>query len=81
LQQSIFAPTPLLWFELSNRTTEDYVTLVSLDPFYNVRFEDGSVFHYNGSSDYVTFSDLAISGTWLLSSGQSYLFWTVYSIG
>jgi phytoene desaturase len=35
-------------FELSNRTTEDYVTLVPLDPFYNVRFEDGSVFHYNG---------------------------------
>jgi phytoene desaturase len=35
-------------FELTNRTTEDYVTLVPLDPFYNVRFEDGSVFHYNG---------------------------------
>jgi phytoene desaturase len=40
-------------FELSNRTTEDYVTLVPLDPFYNVRFEDGSVFHYNGDRDYL----------------------------
>jgi phytoene desaturase len=29
------------------------VTLVPLDPFYNVRFEDGSVFHYNGDRDYL----------------------------
>ncbi len=35
-------------FALTGRTTADYVTLVPLDPFYNVRFEDGSVFHYNG---------------------------------
>lgn len=40
-------------FELSHRKTEDYVTLVPLDPFYNVRFEDGSVFHYNGDRDYL----------------------------
>ncbi|MBD1864482.1 MULTISPECIES: phytoene desaturase [Trichocoleus] len=40
-------------FELSDRKTEDYVTLVPLDPFYNVRFEDGSVFHYNGDQDYL----------------------------
>jgi phytoene desaturase len=40
-------------FEISNRKTEDYVTLVPLDPFYNVRFEDGSVFHYNGDRDYL----------------------------
>lgn len=40
-------------FELSHRTTSDYVTLVPLDPFYNVRFEDGSVFHYNGDRDYL----------------------------
>ncbi|HEY9610236.1 phytoene desaturase family protein, partial [Allocoleopsis sp.] len=40
-------------FELSNRTTEDYLKLVPLDPFYNVRFEDGSVFHYNGDRDYL----------------------------
>ncbi|MDX2217285.1 MAG: phytoene desaturase [Oculatellaceae cyanobacterium bins.114] len=40
-------------FELSDRKTKDYVTLVPLDPFYNVRFEDGSVFHYNGDRDYL----------------------------
>lgn len=38
-------------FELSHRNLADYVTLVPLDPFYNVRFEDGSVFHYNGDRD------------------------------
>jgi phytoene desaturase len=34
-------------FALAGRNTEDYVHLVKLDPFYNVRFEDGAVFHYN----------------------------------
>ena len=38
-------------FALTGRTTADYVTLVPLDPFYNVRFEDGSVFRYNGDSE------------------------------
>ncbi|MBW4491430.1 MAG: phytoene desaturase [Trichocoleus desertorum ATA4-8-CV12] len=40
-------------FELSDRNIEDYVTLVPLDPFYNVRFEDGSVFHYNGDREFL----------------------------
>ncbi|MBW4490660.1 MAG: hypothetical protein KME12_23040 [Trichocoleus desertorum ATA4-8-CV12] len=40
-------------FQLSDRSIEDYVTLVPLDPFYNVRFEDGSVFQYNGDRDYL----------------------------
>lgn len=35
-------------FELAGKQTHDYLQLVSLDPFYNVRFEDGSVFRYNG---------------------------------
>ncbi|HKG92666.1 MAG TPA: phytoene desaturase [Gemmatimonadaceae bacterium] len=35
-------------FELAGRRTDDYVSLVPLDPFYNVRFEDGSVFRYTG---------------------------------
>ena len=35
-------------FEIAGRRTEDYVTLVRVDPFYNVRFPDGSVFRYNG---------------------------------
>lgn len=40
-------------FELAGKKTEDYVQLVPLDPFYNVRFTDGSVFHYNSDSDYL----------------------------
>ena len=35
-------------FERSGRRTDDYVRLVPIDPFYNIRFHDGSVFRYNG---------------------------------
>ena len=35
-------------FERSGRRTSDYVQLVPIDPFYNIRFDDGSVFRYNG---------------------------------
>ena len=35
-------------FEGSGRRTEDHVQLVPIDPFYNVRFDDGSVFRYTG---------------------------------
>jgi phytoene desaturase len=35
-------------FALGGRDTSEYVQLVPLDPYYNVRFEDGSVFRYNG---------------------------------
>lgn len=35
-------------FERCGRRSTDYVQLVPVDPFYNIRFEDGSVFHYNG---------------------------------
>jgi phytoene desaturase len=35
-------------FERSGKRTEDYVRLVRIDPFYNIRFEDGSVFRYTG---------------------------------
>ena len=38
-------------FALAGRKTDDYVKLVLLDPFYNIRFEDGSVFHYNADRD------------------------------
>jgi phytoene desaturase len=38
-------------FALGARRLADYVTLVPLDPFYNVRFEDGSVFRYSGRVD------------------------------
>lgn len=35
-------------FALSGRRREDYVHLAPVDPYYNVRFEDGSVFRYGG---------------------------------
>jgi phytoene desaturase len=35
-------------FERSARSVDDYVRLVPIDPFYNIRFEDGSVFRYTG---------------------------------
>jgi phytoene desaturase len=38
-------------FALTGRKTEDYIKLVLLNPFYNIRFEDGTVFHYNGDKD------------------------------
>jgi phytoene desaturase len=40
-------------FELAGKKTSDYVDIVPIDPFYNVRFEDGSVFRYNGKRDEV----------------------------
>ncbi len=38
-------------FQLCGKRIEDYVQLVPVDPFYNIRFEDGSVFHYNGDRE------------------------------
>jgi phytoene desaturase len=40
-------------FERSGRRMEDYVRLVPIDPFYNIRFEDGSVFRYTGKREEV----------------------------
>ena len=40
-------------FATAGAKTSDYVQIVPIDPFYNVRFEDGSVFHYNGQRDQV----------------------------
>src|SRR5690242_14997719 len=40
-------------FALAGRRTSEAVRLVQLDPFYNVRFEDGSVFHYNGNHEHL----------------------------
>ncbi len=34
-------------FQAAGKQTSDYVKLVKLDPFYNIRWEDGTVFHYN----------------------------------
>ena len=38
-------------FDLCGKKTDDYVTLVPIDPFYNVRFQDGKVFRYNGNRE------------------------------
>lgn len=38
-------------FKACGKASEDYLQLVPLNPFYNVRFEDGSVFHYNGDHE------------------------------
>lgn len=38
-------------FALAGRETSDYVQLVRLDPFYRVRFEDGSRFDYCADRD------------------------------
>jgi phytoene desaturase len=38
-------------FALAGRRTSESVRLVPVDPFYNVRFEDGSVFRYTGDHD------------------------------
>lgn len=40
-------------FDVSGKPMENYVKLVQLNPFYNIRFEDGSVFHYNNDADYL----------------------------
>ncbi len=34
-------------FEIANRKTSQYVQLVKIDPFYNIRWEDGTIFNYN----------------------------------
>ena len=38
-------------FEMSGRKTSDYVKLVKINPFYNIRFPDGTVFHYNDDKE------------------------------
>ncbi len=38
-------------FELVGKKTEDYVKIVPIDPFYNIRFQDGTIFHYNSDRE------------------------------
>jgi phytoene desaturase len=38
-------------FTLAGRRLADYVTLFPVDPFYRIRFDDGSVFTYSGDSE------------------------------
>ncbi len=38
-------------FEIAGKKTSDYVELVKIDPFYNIRWEDGTVFNYNDNRE------------------------------
>ncbi len=38
-------------FSVAGKRTADYVRIVPIDPFYRIRFEDGSVFTYNGDRE------------------------------
>lgn len=38
-------------FTLAGKKTGDYVDLVKIDPFYNIRWEDGTVFNYNDNKE------------------------------
>ena len=38
-------------FDLAGKKTSDYVQIVPIDPFYRIRFEDGSVFTYNSDRE------------------------------
>ena len=38
-------------FALGGKKTADYVSIVPIDPFYKIRFEDGSAFTYNGDRE------------------------------
>ncbi len=38
-------------FTLCGKKTEDYVRIVPIDPFYNIRFQDGLIFHYNSDRE------------------------------
>jgi phytoene desaturase len=38
-------------FTLAGRKTADYVNLVKINPFYNIRWSDGTVFNYNDNKE------------------------------
>jgi phytoene desaturase len=38
-------------FEMCGRKTAEYVNLVKIKPFYNIRFEDGTVFNYDDDKE------------------------------
>jgi phytoene desaturase len=38
-------------YDLAGKKSSDYIDLVKLDPFYNIRFPDGTVFNYNDDND------------------------------
>ena len=40
-------------FELSGRNMDDYVTLLPVDPFYRLQWEDGDTFDYNNDDEFL----------------------------
>lgn len=38
-------------FAIAGRKTADYVNLVKIDPFYNIRWADGTIFNYNDDKE------------------------------
>ncbi|MEO7360701.1 MAG: phytoene desaturase [Gemmatimonadaceae bacterium] len=38
-------------FDVAGQKLEEHITLKLLDPFYNIRFDDGSVFRYNANRE------------------------------
>jgi len=40
-------------FTLTKRKMEDYVTLLPVDPFYRLQWEDGEVMDYNNDQDFL----------------------------
>jgi len=40
-------------FTLSGRSMDDYVTLLPVDPFYRLQWEDGETFDYNNDTDFL----------------------------
>jgi phytoene dehydrogenase-like protein len=58
-------------FELAGRKLSDYVTLVPVDPFYRVLFDDGSRFDYVGDEERLLAMSMAIAALQLTPSGSS----------
>lgn len=40
-------------FDLSGKNMDNYVTLMPVDPFYRLQWEDGEVFDYNNDTDFL----------------------------
>jgi len=38
-------------YEFAGKKPDDYINLVKIDPFYNIRFPDGAVFNYNDDKE------------------------------
>ncbi|MDQ3131569.1 MAG: FAD-dependent oxidoreductase, partial [Acidobacteriota bacterium] len=38
-------------FTIAGKRTADYVNLVKIDPFYNIRWADGTIFNYNDDKE------------------------------